>query len=189
MAKTTISNVNSRKKPNRKTHYVPINQDLADQIEDIQEELAEMRGRLAVSGGSEFFQESVDRLCKQKDDLVEQLKDPKNSIKFVFQSIGPRRYDKLITASQFTEERKEEVRAQGDDPDKMSFDVRLFSPKVIAASCIEPEGLTEQYVSEEMLEGENWTSGELTDLYGAALEVNLRQRDLRLGKESASTPS
>lgn len=189
MAKTTVSNVNSKKKPARKVHWVPINEDLADELETVQGQLAEMRQSVTISGGSEFFTKQVEDLEAKEAELQAELRKPNNSLKFVFQSIGPKRYDKLVTQSQLTEERKAAIIAGGDDPEQMSFDVRLFSPKLIAASCIEPEDITEDYVRDEILDGENWTSGEVTDLYGAALEVNLRQRNVRLGNGSAQTSS
>lgn len=125
-----------------------------------------------------------------------------NTAHMRFQSIGRKRYDKLVLDHPPSEEQNKEHQAEhGSDA---PYNVDTFAPALVAASCIEPqmtyedalilfEGEFERDEKGELVLDENeepieitppWNAAEVTELFVAALQVNNGRRVVELGKAS-----
>lgn len=184
---TTLTDVNSKKKPRIVPFWIALDDEMADYFEKLQDELENIRMRLKISPDVESFVAEELRVREEIEAFKEELRKPENSLKFVFKSIGASQYDKLVSKHQMDEERKEDLRAKGKNPDVMPYDPETFSVALVARSCIEPEGLTEEFVRDSIQGSDNYSSADFMGMYSAALDANTRQRDFALGKEFRPT--
>lgn len=183
---TTLDDINARKKPRRSYHWIITDSDLEEEFERLAGDLEQAEMRYRVSPETEAFRDEVDRLSNELDELRETVRKPENSLRFVFQALGARNYDKLVNKHQMSDDRKEELRGKGKNPDAMPYDPETFSVAIVAASMIEPEGVNEDYVK-DVLQGPTFASADFMALYSAALDCNTRHRNPDLGKGSRST--
>lgn len=156
--------------------------------ERLTDELLSAKARVRVTPGNEAAVSEVERLSGELRDLEAEIRTPENSIKFVFQSIGPKKYDKLQSSFPATKEQKEELEARGMDPESVSYDVQAFSAALIAECSLEPK-MDLDFVKDEIQNCTDgtWSTGDFNSLYSAAVDANLRNRSLNLGNASGRT--
>lgn len=106
------------------------------------------------------------------------------SVQMVFRSIGRKAYDALLeefppTEEQIAEYRKEHADKDGNPAKKGEppYNIELFAPALIAASCVEPK-MTVDQVNEIF---DEWNSTEIAEIWTAAHEVNTSRRVVQLG--------
>lgn len=179
----TMDHLRSTKKPQTYTTWIVSDYNLVDEYEALTAMVEEARKRYGLFPDMEGVYPELARLEDELEELIQRMRDSENSIKFVFQSIGSKRYEDLVAAHPVTEATRKKLDEMGVEPGSLSFEVDTFAPALIAASCIEPK-LTEEFVLNEMVGGEDgaWSQSEIKQLYGAALEANVRMRNVELGK-------
>lgn len=158
----TFDHLRSMKKPRRKTITLYASDEALELVERRQNELKEVTS-------------PEDRAKAQKNlETAERaLKD--SEITLVFQSIGRKRYEDLITEHPPTDKQNEESKAEtGSDA---PYNVDTFPAALISASAVEPELTLEQ--AQELWD--TWNQGEVLEIFYAALEVNTARRS-GLGK-------
>lgn len=182
-APLAFSDVNSKKKPNKRTCWIPTNFELSDEFDEVDGEYDQMKQLVAVSADKQgTLAAKLAEVKVRRDEIRDELRKPENSIRFVFQSVGAKTYDSIMTDSQPTDARRQEIIKEGTPSSEISYDPEEFNPAIIAASCVEPSGLTKELVISELIESDDWTTAELQVLLETALLVNLRKRNPDLGK-------
>ena len=187
---TTLGDLtNRRKRPRRATVWVPLDPDKGDEFVEESKLLEEYESRVALAPTIDQFVQDRDDQKAKVDELRDELRKPENSLRFVFEALAPRDYDKLLTQHQPSDERKEEMRAKGIIPEQIGFDPDTFPQALVAKCCVEPEGLTPELVDAEIVNSADFTRGDWLNMYRTVLDLNTRPREIRLGKGSSSTKS
>ena len=99
-----------------------------------------------------------------------------STVTMVMRQIGRKRYDALVDAHPATDEEKAEAAKAGREAPP--YNVETFAPALVSASCAEPLMTVEQV--QELFD--EWSTGELNELFTAALAVNTGRRTVDLGK-------
>lgn len=139
-----------------------------------QENIVEVRGDNTSDADRLLLQD----LHNQVDTLKESIKN--SAIKFVFQAIGRKRYDKLMEDYPPT---KEQMVAAEKDGESITFNPDTFPFALIDACAIEPEhepGELEEWLRDDP--DEEWNTAEITDLFHSAVGVNVNRNRVDLGK-------
>lgn len=175
--------------------YVPLDDELADEVarlaKDVESDrlyLAKVRGN---GGTDDARQKSMDDKVKKLEKLREELRD--NTIVMKLVSIGRKRYENLIAEHPLSEEDKAKLREDNPDGQLPDFDPDTFPAALVGASCVEPDLSEGSYVDEEsnpprtrypLAEEiwDEWNQGELTALFQAAYQVNTQRRVVDLGE-------
>jgi hypothetical protein len=183
-----MDHLRSEKKPVYETLWLAKNQDMADRYELLEDQLKNARERYALMPSMVDVLAEVNRLEGELETLRKEIRKPANSFKFVFQSIGPKKYDKLQDEHPLSEENRKKLEERGLDPNMIPFDANQFAPALVAVSCIEPK-MTLEFVKDEIqnCEDGSWSTGEFGQLYNAAIKANVRIRNINLGKEFKQT--
>jgi hypothetical protein len=182
----TYDHLKSRKKPVQKFVWIALDPELADEEADQKQLVDRLRIRhIARPDDTSVTKELAD--AEQKlEGLTATLRKPDNSTKFVFRSIGRRRYDDLIGEHQPTEEQIAELKR--DEPDAtLEFNPATFPPAIVAACIVEP-ALTKSEIN-DMWDSEAWNAVELSSLFEACLLANNTRRLLDLGNASRGANS
>ena len=161
-----------KKQPLQRTVTIPLEQDTLDAYDAAESALE--RARLL----GEPTDELESALAVAKEAVLE------TSVKMTFRSIGRKAYDALLdehppTAEQIKEFREENADKDGNPATKGQppYNIETFAPALIQASCVEP-AMTLEQVNELF---DEWNSTELSELWGAAYEVNTQRRVVSLG--------
>lgn len=183
-----LDHLRSQKKASTASTWLVQDLDKLDEFENLENQVVEARKRFGMFPGLEGTLEELNRLEDELKQAAEELRHPDVSIKFVFRSIGAKAYEDLVTAHPLSDEKKEELKSKGIDPDALAFDADTFAPALVAASCISHE-LTYEFVKDEIMgdDSGDWSQSDIKSLYSAALEANTRQRDVNLGKDFSLT--
>lgn len=83
-------------------------------------------------------------------------------VELLFQSIGSKEYDKLVTACPPTPQQRK---------DGAAYNIDLFAPRLLSAVCLEP-AMTEDE-AKEIWVSESWNRGELFNLFTEAVALCL----------------
>lgn len=141
---------------------------------DMQLKLAGNRpSDLVVRAAQAELREAKDALEEAEQALAEDV------AWFHVESLGPKRFDTLVSMYPPSNEQRAEAKKDGAAP--LMFNPETF-PNALIPQCVyyvteNGSGkevltqLTDEFV-EEMVEGEDWTQGEILELFEAALSVN-----------------
>lgn len=148
-------------KPIRQSVRIPMRADLLDRIATLEQravherEIDRRENRDAVAPGiaEEIRQVEADVLASE--------------VEFTFESMGRRAYAKLIADNPPTAEQTARAEADGGT---LSYNPDTFPPRLLAASCVAPEGATVQGMTDVW---ENWSEGQAAQLWTACLTANL----------------
>lgn len=178
----TYDYLKSKKKPIYKRVWIPLDPDLADEEADLKTRVGQLRIRHAARPEDQSLAQELADSEARLDELSKLVRE--SSQKFVFRSIGRRRYDDLLTEHAPTEEHIAE--AKKIDPNgSIDFNPDTFPQALIAACIVEPE-LTKSEVN-DMFQSDDWSGPELSSLFETALMANTTRRVLNLGNESRGT--
>jgi len=100
------------------------------------------------------------RKTKELEITVEGDDGDPSTVTMVFQAISGYQFDQL---------KKDCKPTQEDKKAGLDYNAEKFAPKLIAATCIEPE-MTEED-AQEIWESDEWNRGERMQLFMAAMEV------------------
>jgi hypothetical protein len=179
--KQPMDHLKSKKTPSRKTVYIAGDNELAEEVAALEEEVRRLR--LAV----ELRHDTADtaRLLPLETKLAEKRKALEDgAIKFVFQSIKRRRYDELINEHPPTAEQIKEAEA---DKIEISFNPETLPQQMIIECMVEPyvgPELDEEQRAEltDWLDSDAWNTQEIMTLYQACLMVNNSSKVVSMGK-------
>jgi ABC-type Zn uptake system ZnuABC Zn-binding protein ZnuA len=162
-APLTFDHLKSLKKPRRKTIEVIGSDEALELVRELQEALEDEEDPATKT--------RLEAELKAAQDALEAA-----TIRITFESVGRKRYEDLIAAHPATEaQNKESQKEAGQDA---PYNVDTFPAALISASAISPTMTLDQ--AQELWD--DWNSGELTEIFFSALEVNTARRT-GLGKE------
>lgn len=149
----------------RQTVRVPLRSDLADRIEQLEEQ-ARREHKIDE-------RENRDPLAPKLAEQIQQLEAElaESEREFVFEAIGRRPYLKLIADHPPTDEQKADAEESGAIA---QYDAETFSPALLAASCVEPPGATLETMTRIWNE---WSAGQVSRLWSTCLAANLGSAD------------
>lgn len=161
--KWTADKVMSARKPNSATAKILLDPDIAAELEELGSRLSRLK---ATSKGSMLDEEPEEiRLANAIQKLEKKAAD--QTVTFVFQGIGRRRWAQLLAEYPPTKEQRKEHNAQ--------WDVDRFPPAAVAESCVEPEGMTVD-LAQQMWD--EWEDGQISKMWRACLQANLGEVDV-----------
>jgi hypothetical protein len=179
----TLDHIRSTKKPVTKTVRFANDPEITERLEQIENEHLQTTLAFRLNNEDEVAKKKLADLQEEKDRLLEEAS--KNSTRFVFRSLGRNRFDELRTAHPPTEADRKRAREMGQNPDELGWDLDEFPKELISACCMDPE-LTPEDVK-QMFDDELFSSAEMSELFNAAVQVNLRSNVVNLGKEFRGT--
>lgn len=175
---TTYDHIKSSKKPITRTVWLCLDSELGDELSEAQQALsfAEIDAERHADNPDvrRRLQEAKARAEKANKAASER------SIKFVFRSIGRKKYEDIIFAHGPTDAQKEQAADRGEDPDNLMWDPDEFPPALIAASLVEPDLSAEQVM--EIYNSEDWSPAELGVLFNTAQAAQSHASVVELGK-------
>lgn len=148
-----------------------------------------------------------DALATMLDEAREELEEIEpvaleSCIEFVFRSIGRKNMEKLVLAHPPTEEQLEEVKKAKEEALEagntdiaqeahIQWNYETFTPALVARAMVKPLAWSPENEAEilEWLEGDEWNTAEIGELFQAALQVNNSSLVLQMGKGSRKTRS
>jgi hypothetical protein len=176
----TYDHLKSRKKAVHKHVWIALDPELADEEADLKDKVNRLKVRQIARPDDPKVAQELASAQEELDQVTERLRDG-NAVKFVFRSIGRRRYDDLLAENGPSEEQKAE--AKKIDPNaELDFDPDKFPQELVAACIVEPE-LTKSEVA-DMFASEDWNAAELASLFETAFNANTTRRILDLGNGS-----
>lgn len=183
--KQPLDHLRSKKKPVRKTVWIAGDSELAEELSELEASLTR-----AISSHDAMRQdnprvEAALRLIETLESEVAEKKQKvrESSIKFVFESIGSKAYDKLSADHPPTEDQLKAAVDAGED--KPPFNTDSYPVALITASTIEPDMDKEELA--EWLDGPDWNGFELLTMFMACNEVNNSRKIINLGKDLTTT--
>lgn len=179
---TPGDHLRSRKKPRIATVRIPMDSEIADAYEEAKNTRDLARYMLDASGP-----EHKPKLGAELEQAQAAYEDAKAAIteastKFTFRAIGRTKYDRIVndnpkTSEQEAKEDSEEVPRE----DRVSWNPETFPLELVAASIVEPK-LTREDVF-QMWNSDDWSTAELSTLFGAAMSANAERQIITLGKD------
>lgn len=159
----TFDHLKSLKKPRRKTVEIYASDEALRDVQILQDRLEDEKDAGMVA--------NLEQELAAAQEALEA-----STLRITFEAVGRKRYEELIAAHPATKKQHEESNAEaGQDA---PYNVDTFPAALIAASAIDPV-MTEEQANELW---DEWNSGELTEMFFAAIEVNTARRS-GLGKE------
>lgn len=165
-----------RKTPQRMTRWVCLDSEAAGRVEDLELKEQQLSRRLSAEP---HLREQYDATTAELEDARDEARE--NSVKFVALSIGSKPWQKLVDAHQPTREQKRD--AQKDGVGNLSWNPDSF-PRAAILACLrvattDEDGkdvLSELTADEvdDMIDGTDWNSGEVSELFGACVVANQR---------------
>ena len=178
---TTFAQLKDRKKPVVKKVFVALDNEAADDFNNIalayreaEQAFSEDPGNKALKADHDEKKAAYDEALANSSDIV---------VEFQFRSIGRHKFEELITNSPPTPKQKQQ--ALKDNEDEPAWNPDTFMPGLLAASIVTPEISEEEMF--ELWDSEDWNMAELMSLFLAALQVNQTRKIVDLGKESGQT--
>lgn len=181
----TLDHLRSQKQQRIKYRNVCMNPNLIEAAEEL---VAEVRMAEILLGAAERMADlepdNVPKALKALDDKKAELETAQKkvkdaSVKFVFQSIGRKRYDALITDHPMTEAQKTMATEMGAST--QLFNIETF-PFALMEQCLIEPALNPGELTEWMGD-DTWNSSEIMDLFACAMEVNNGSSVVRMGNE------
>lgn len=163
---TSIDDVLDAHRPVTRSVRVVVDGQLLGDLDRLEEQLAEARRQ-------------DDRLNRPPQapaiaEQIRQLRDRANTeaVEFTFEAIGRKAWSDLQAQHPPTDEQIAEGRDDGIRPD---FNPETFPAAAIAASCVEPSGMTVEK-AQRLLDG--WTVSQTRKLWSACLSANIGGADI-----------
>jgi hypothetical protein len=179
--KQPLDHLRSLKKPQRKTVYIAADNALAEEVQDIEEEVRRLR-MLANAGSVADAQERLDVKEAELNTKRDELRH--DALKFTFQSVSRTAYDALISDNPPTDAQREEAGDQGAD---LPFNPEVFPVELVIACMVDPaidrSNPDEVLELRDWLTSEAWNQSELMQLFNACLSVNTTSRVVHMGKD------
>jgi hypothetical protein len=175
----TMDHLRSSKKPVRKTVWIALDSDDATELEEATRtfNIVDAAVNRAKANGNLVPQDTLTRLIEATDRKTKATEVAReNSVKFVFRSLGRRKYDALLGEHPPTDE---QMKKQGND--KLEFNPETFPEALVQACLIEPELSIDEV--KEIFNSEDWTPGETYSLFMAAMQANQSTGVVNLGKD------
>jgi len=178
-----MDHLKSKKQPVRKTVWVAGDSELADEVAELETSLSREESVANVLPPESSRREAVLQTIKEKQKLLETKKAELEStaIKFVFQSIGRKRYEALLEANPPTDAQIEEQK-KVDPKQSLEFNPETFPIALIIESLVEPD-VDRDELRHWILNGEEWNTAEFMTLFMAALEANSTRKIINSGKD------
>lgn len=189
MAGVPLDHLRSRKRPAYKRVAIPTDTDLVERFEKTKarvETLTLQSKMVKVADKDANLSEELAEARQDLEDLRAELAP--TVLWFEIRSLGPKRYDGLLSKHPPTPDQRQKAKKDGSGP--LAWNEDTFIPALISATCFyefededgkQFEQLTPEFVK-EMEEGENWSRGDIMTLFTAAYEVNAAtRRNLDLG--------
>jgi hypothetical protein len=169
MPKQPMDHQKSKRAPITKTVRLISDLDLAEELEQAQEDVRRLRIMTQGTGG----ETSAAQLPAAEARLAELRERAQEFVTvYKFQSIGSKRYDRLVSEHPPTEE---QIKQFGDE---VAWNSETFPAALIAASMVSPVMTAEDL---QVLIDEDLNSAELLTIFDAALTVNTMRRIYELG--------
>lgn len=173
----TYDHIKSKKKPVVRSTWIALDPEIAEQKEDLEQQVALLRARAKVKPDDADLQA---QLAEEEMALDKKVKDlRKECVKFVFRSLGRRAYDDLVTEHQATDEQTAKAKAEAGPDAVLEFNPDTF-PAALVAACLQEPELTASEVS-EIFESDDWNGSELMSLFNTALEACITRTRVNLG--------
>jgi len=194
MPKETLDHLRSRKKPVLKTLWIPTDDEIASEYNRLEQEVASAEMQAKVRSDDKAASERAAAALMALADYEPVMR--KNAIKFVFRSIGRKKFDALLAQHPATDKDradalgvKEEELAAGNDLSEaeLQWSPQTFPMALIAKSMVEPE-LTEAEIL-EWIDDDEWGTSEVMTMFTTALQANTTHQLITLGKDSRKTPA
>lgn len=171
-----MDRLRSQKKPQEVRHTVVLDPGLELELADVEGDIAELRVRIDNGDDTPARQKALDTARHRAEELRAAIDDA--TIKFVFRSIGRKRYSALLDEHEPTNTQFAEAKRKDEEPPVYNEDT--FPQALIAASAVEPEGVTLDDVR-GLWDDDSWSASELNALWNAALLANIRLGSRSLG--------
>lgn len=173
----TFDHLKSRKKPVTRSVWIALDSGVAEHKEDLERQVKALRIRAKARPEDESLQSELAEEEAELQSAIKALR--KDSVKFVFTSLGRRKYDELVTNHQATEEQQKKAKDEEGPEAVLEFNYETFPPALVAA-CIQEPSLTESEVHELFLSDE-WNNNELMTLFNTALSACITRQQVNLG--------
>jgi hypothetical protein len=175
--KQTLDHLKSMKKPVHRTIYIAGDNQLAEEVSSLEEEVRRLRLALELrqdAAAAERLPFAESELSTKKALLNE------TSVKFTFKSMRRDRYDALINEHPPTDAQRKEAEAAGEAG--LNFNPDTYPIALIVECMVEPEVEDRQEMI-DWLNGDSWNTHELMTLFQVCLAVNTTSRVVTLGKD------
>lgn len=174
---TTIDEILERKKPNRQTIWVPYDNQLAEEYQTAETDWQAAKSFATVRVDDKEAQGRLAEAEEAMNRAKEALREA--SFRFVFQAVGRKRYEELVTEHPATKEQQRKARELRQDVPEFNEDT--FPLALVAASLVEPELDVDDV--KRLWESDNFSVAEQRTLFTTAIIVNQQWRVVDLGKE------
>ena len=171
-----IDDILAAKKPNETTYQILLEPTLRSEIEDTKRALAraqrQERGDPGLAGGNTL---KLEKRLEELETKAEEL-----SVTFRFRGLGRRANDELMARPEHrpTDEQKAEFKKEGGQGE-LTFNTETYPPALIAATCIEPEGMTLEKAQRLF---DDWTTGDVEGLFTAAMMACRERSSVPFGR-------
>lgn len=165
--KPTIADILSKKKGATKTVRVLLDAEIANQIEQLREQIKE--ASRSSSRADMGMENPVPGLQKKIDKLIAAAEKNGMFAEFTFKSVGRKRFDDLVREH----EPDEETRKLGGQ-----WNPETFAPALLSEACVEPAMTLEE--AKQLWDSDEWNQAELLELFQAAIEVNIERPNVPL---------
>ena len=176
MPTTPMDHLRSTKKARTKTVWIAGDTEAVDDLESARETLRKAKLRHDVNPTPETLAE-LSPATEDEASAARYVKE--TSIKFVFRSIGRRKFEQLFMDHPPTDAQREAAKAKGDE---LNFNEDTFPAALVHACLVEPHLEPEEV--KEIIEGGTdgeWNSAEVGILFTSAMEVNQTRKLVDLG--------
>lgn len=102
------------------------------------------------------------------------------AVKIVIKSLSRKDYEKLQAEHPPTTEQVKQFKEEFGSRQMLPFNPDTYPMELIMASLVTPEP---SKAVREWLTGDDWTTGEIQELFQACIEINSRSNVLNLGKD------
>lgn len=170
----TYDHLRSRKKPITKKVLVPLDSEIAEEYTDAKQEFERQKGLYEYKPADyhDSYREAELKLQAARE-LVE-----KNSVEFVFRSLGRRKFEDLMVEHPPTDKQRRVTKERGWDPPEFNKDT--FPPALVFACLQSPEMTYEEVI--EIFESDDWSGAETTALFLSCMDACSNRREVDLGK-------
>ena len=184
--KQPMDHLRGKKKPIRKTIWVAGDSELADEFSELEASLSRAESALAslpaASTRREAAASDVLELTAKVTELKAQLRESR--IKFTFQSLGRKKYERLLADHPPTDDQVKAHKESGE-AGAIEFNPDTFPYALISHCVIEPVVDDENREEFEawIRDDESWNGVEVITLFQTAMAVNTSRRLVNMGKD------
>ena len=179
--KQTLRSAQGKKNKVRKVVWIGGTDETAEKLRDAEGRRSRQRNIVDVRASDATASDRQLLLVVEEEveSLREQLRN--ESIRFVLEACGRKRYDKILGEHPPSEEQV--LKAEAANEQTPSFNPDTFVFALIDMCVVDPEhepGELEAWIRDDP--NEEWSNAEIHDLFNAALEVNVTRPRYDLGK-------